>query len=209
MQIIAMITMLSDHLGIVFFKNELVWRLIGRLAFPIYAYCIVQGYKHTRDLKKYMLRLLLIAAISQLPFMLALGIMGFNAVATLLVSLIVLYLLDKRRSLLLFPAIVVIAIMLELLNFDYGLYGLVLVLIFRYVKGSYMVLCHFILNVIFIFYKGWITELISIVSTLFLVYSPWLYSAFDRVKVPKWLWRSFYPAHLTVIAVVYFILRST
>jgi hypothetical protein len=205
MQILAMLTMLSDHLGIVFFKNELIWRLIGRLAFPIYAFCIVQGYKHTRDLKKYMVRLLIIAAISQLPFMLALDIMGFNAVATLLVCIIVLYLLDKRKGLHMIPVVAVIGVMLEVLNFDYGVYGLILVLIFKYTKRGYMVLCHFLLNIIFAIYKGWATELLSIISTLFIVYAPWIYSAFDRVKVPRWLWRSFYPAHLTVIMAIYFI----
>jgi hypothetical protein len=207
MQFIAMLTMLLDHLGIVFFKNELIFRLIGRLAFPIYAYCIVQGYKHTRNLKKYMLRLLLIAAVSQVPFMLALGIMGFNAVATLLVCIFVLYLLDNWQGLLVFPVIAGMAITMQVLNFDYGIYGLLLVLTYRYTKGGYMVLGHFILNVTFVFYKGWVTEPLSIISTLFIVYAPWLYSAFDRIKVPRWLWRSFYPAHLTLLAVLYFILR--
>jgi hypothetical protein len=207
MQIIAMLTMLVDHLGIVFFKNELIMRVIGRMAFPLYAFCIVQGYKHTRDLKKYMLRLLFIAAISQLPFMLALGIMGFNAVATLLVSLLVLNLLDKWRKLLVIPVIAGLAIMMEMLNFDYGIYGLILVLIFKYTDGGYMVLNHLLLNIIFVFYKGWVTELFSIVTTLFIVYAPWLYRAADNIKIPRWLWRSFYPAHLTVLAVIYLILR--
>ncbi|QGQ93929.1 conjugal transfer protein TraX [Paenibacillus psychroresistens] len=208
MQFVAMLTMLSDHMGIIFFKNELIWRIIGRLAFPIYAYCIVVGYKHTRDLKKYMLRLLLIAAISQLPFMLALGIMGFNAVATLLVCIVTLYLLDKWKWLVI-PVITGLAVMLEVLNFDYGLYGLILVLIFRYTKGGYMVLSHLLLNIIFVFYKGWVTEFFSIIATLFIVYAPWLYKAADNIQIPRWLWRSFYPAHLTVLGVIFLIIRES
>jgi hypothetical protein len=205
MQIVAMLTMLVDHLGIVFFKNELIWRVIGRLAFPIYAYCIVVGYKRTRDLKKYMIRLFLIAAISQVPFMLALGVMGFNAVATLLACIVVLYLLDKQRWFVFVPAIAAISAMIEIINFDYGLYGLALVLIYRYTKGGYMVLGHLALNFAFIFYKGWITEIFSIVSTMIIVYSPWLYKLVDRIKVPRWIWRSFYPAHLSLIAIFVFL----
>ncbi|KEQ26856.1 TraX family protein [Paenibacillus tyrfis] len=53
MQLIAVITMLTDHIGAVFFEDQAIWRVIGRIAFPIYAYGIVMRYRHTRDLKSY------------------------------------------------------------------------------------------------------------------------------------------------------------
>ena len=51
LQLIAMITMLIDHVGAAFFPDQLEWRVIGRISFPIYAYCIVLGYRHTKNLK--------------------------------------------------------------------------------------------------------------------------------------------------------------
>jgi len=61
--------MLLDHIGAVFpaYAPE-SFRLIGRIAFPIYAYMIAQGCKHTKSINKYLLRLSLFALISEIPF---------------------------------------------------------------------------------------------------------------------------------------------
>lgn len=95
MQLIAMLTMLIDHIGAVYYPYDLNWRLIGRIAFPIYAYAIVAGYGRTRSVNRYMWRLLLIAAAAQLPYSATFGVWEVNAVGTLLVSLAVLALLDR------------------------------------------------------------------------------------------------------------------
>ncbi|WJH35603.1 conjugal transfer protein TraX [Paenibacillus sp. CC-CFT747] len=96
MQIVAMLTMLIDHIGFLYFPESPGWRVIGRLAFPIYAYFIVRGYRHTSSVKAYMTRLLLLAAVSQLPYMLALKQTGINAIGTLYVCLLALYLLERK-----------------------------------------------------------------------------------------------------------------
>ena len=69
----AMVFMLCDHLWGASFVSHDVFTCIGRLAFPIYAFMIVEGYFHTRNLKKYTGRLLLFAILSEIPFNLALG----------------------------------------------------------------------------------------------------------------------------------------
>ena len=57
LKIIAMISMVIDHVGDMFFP-ELLWlRMIGRLAMPVFAFCITEGYIHTRNRKKYLLRM--------------------------------------------------------------------------------------------------------------------------------------------------------
>ena len=72
LKIIAMITMIIDHSGDVFnpvlgFKS-VYFNAIGRIAFPLFAFMIVEGYRHTHNIKKYILRLFIAALISEIPF---------------------------------------------------------------------------------------------------------------------------------------------
>jgi len=70
LKIIAIITMFIDHVGYAIFGKFSFFNYIGRIAFPIFAFQISEGYSHTKDLKKYFLRLFIFAIISQVPFML-------------------------------------------------------------------------------------------------------------------------------------------
>ncbi|MEA4898763.1 TraX family protein [Bacillota bacterium Meth-B3] len=72
LKIIAMITMVIDHVGAVFYPGLTVMRIIGRIAFPIYAYCIAVGCVYTRNIAKYALRVLVLAVVSQPIYVIAL-----------------------------------------------------------------------------------------------------------------------------------------
>ena len=67
---IAVIAMLIDHIGLIFFPHLLVFRLIGRLAFPIFAWTIANGYRYTKNKRSYLLRLIFFAIVSQIPYVL-------------------------------------------------------------------------------------------------------------------------------------------
>lgn len=88
LKIIACITMLIDHVAGMLFMDKffsgqmgysyIIMRMIGRMAFPIFAFLLVEGFIHTKDYKKYLLRMLLFALISIIPYNLAFGGQIFN-----------------------------------------------------------------------------------------------------------------------------------
>lgn len=68
LHILAMVLMLSDHTWSALLPGQAWMTCIGRIAFPIFAFMIAEGYRHTRDWKKYAKRMLLFALISEIPF---------------------------------------------------------------------------------------------------------------------------------------------
>ena len=99
LKMIAITTMLIDHIGVILFPNILWLRLIGRLAFPLFAFFITEGFRKTSNLKKYLQRLFILALISQLPYWTALGMdAGLNIFFTLTLGLLALYLRDKYST---------------------------------------------------------------------------------------------------------------
>ena len=68
LKLLAVVTMLIDHMGFTLFPHAVWMRAVGRLAFPIFCFLIAEGCAHTHDKKRYAGRLLLFAVLSELPF---------------------------------------------------------------------------------------------------------------------------------------------
>lgn len=71
LKLIAIIAMLIDHVGATMYPDEIIFRIIGRIAFPIFAFFIAEGFRNTSNRRRYMIRLLLFGLISEIPFDLA------------------------------------------------------------------------------------------------------------------------------------------
>ncbi|MED5019777.1 TraX family protein [Paenibacillus chibensis] len=205
MQLIAMLTMLVDHLGMVWFEGQTWLRVIGRIAFPIYAYALVQGHIYTGSKTMYLTRLFALALLSQIPYQLALNPHGLNVIATLLMAAMVMQLMDQTPSLWVKGSMVIgAAAIMQIFPFDYGAYGLFMVLIFRWFRGERLVAAHLALNLLYLlaYVPGGLVQMLSIAPTLLIVYGPNLWKRLEQIRVRKWLWRSFYPVHLAALAVL-------
>lgn len=131
---IACVSMLLDHVGAVFFPECMLLRILGRLAFPIYCYLLVEGAAYTRDPKKYALRLFLGALLSEIPFdLLFFGKLTWehqNVMVTLLLGLLmILWARTEKRFGFLLP-LCVCFFGAELLRVDYGCWGVALIALF-------------------------------------------------------------------------------
>ena len=73
LKIIALVFMFIDHAGKMCFPNIPEMRILGRIAFPIYAWCMIVGFHYTRSVPKYLLRILITGLVSQPLYMLALN----------------------------------------------------------------------------------------------------------------------------------------
>ena len=68
LKLIAMLSMILDHVSDSFFPDLLWMRALGRMAMPIFAFCVSEGYIHTCDRVRYLLRLFIFGLISEVPF---------------------------------------------------------------------------------------------------------------------------------------------
>ena len=73
LKLLAMAAMLADHIGYLFFPQALWMRCVGRLAFPIFAFQVAEGWYRTCNRRRYFLRLALCGLLSEIPFDLAIG----------------------------------------------------------------------------------------------------------------------------------------
>ncbi len=151
LKIIAILTMLIDHIGVLLLPELSILRTIGRISFPIFCYFIANGYRYTSNRKKYFTRILIFALISQIPYMFLnygaeMELMHFNVLFLFAYALIVLHFVDRLRAHTIMRYVVtfiltIIPLILQILipNFalSYGTYGIILVLIFYVFKDNF------------------------------------------------------------------------
>ncbi|HEX3075441.1 MAG TPA: TraX family protein [Lachnospiraceae bacterium] len=219
LKIIAILAMLIDHISAIFINDNtpLFWitRGIGRIAFPIFCFLIVEGYYRTSDVKKYLLRLGVFALISEVPFDLCFYGTPFNighqnVFFTLFLGLCTIYGIDKVKKkykgqqmtelMGTFAVAMVAMFASQLLFTDYNIYGILLILCFYMMRGQKIVLA------------------IAIVAITVIMSHPIQYVAvvafvpiflFNGRKGPnvKYLFYAFYPVHLLILYLIQILIK--
>ncbi len=94
LKILAMIAMTCDHVGLQLLPQYPILRILGRLAMPIYAYMVTEGCRHTRDRRKYLLRMAGMALLCQAVYLVAMGSLYQCILVTFSLSICMIYALE-------------------------------------------------------------------------------------------------------------------
>ena len=133
---IAIVSMALDHTGAVLYPSQIWLRCLGRIAFPIFCFLIVEGFFHTHDVRRYMGRLGVFALISEIPYDLAfrgvpLEYAHQNVFFTLLIGIGMVVLLERNREWPVKAVILLLAMWLAvLIRSDYNFRGVLLIFVF-------------------------------------------------------------------------------
>lgn len=148
---IALVTMTVDHIGLFLISPDttlyVMMRLIGRIAFPLFAFMIAEGFLHTSNIKRYMLRLFILGLATEIIFLGLYFFSGFNLthvwflegpgfrmniIWTLLLGLMGLVLIQRYEP---FSILILTALFLVSIVLPYGFYGFGLIMIFGWVQS--------------------------------------------------------------------------
>lgn len=223
LKLIAIVTMLIDHFaagvyadlytkgyliqwGITDYASDIYYicRNVGRFAFPVFCFLLVEGFFYTKSRGKYLRNLVIFALVSEVPFDLLLeegiGFAGQNVFFTLAIALGVIWGITKVKEkftneptvsfFLQGTAIVAGCLLAYGLRTDYSYYGIVLAVIFYYYRNNRILAC--------------------LVGYIWFTFEPWCFPAFiallfyngKRGISLKYFFYAFYPAHLLLLYVL-------
>ncbi len=97
-KIIAALTMFIDHMGLMLFPHDDIFRIIGRLAFPIYAYCIAEGFRYTRNRLRYFLQIFVLGVLCQIVYTIVDGTVYLGILISFSIALILMYFIDCLKT---------------------------------------------------------------------------------------------------------------
>lgn len=190
--------MALDHTGAVLYPSQIWLRCLGRIAFPIFCFLIVEGFFHTHDVRRYMGRLGVFALISEIPYDLAfrgvpLEYAHQNVFFTLLIGIGMVVLLERNREWPVKAVILLLAMWLAvLIRSDYNFRGVLLIFVFYIFHESrwLAVTAGGFWNFL---YQG-VIQKYGVLSVLPLA----LYNG-ERGRKMKYFFYIFYPAHLLLL----------
>ncbi|AMB93656.1 TraX family protein [Aerococcus sanguinicola] len=217
LKLIAMLAMFIDHAAVVFIEPQLlapvtwldfltvssdgpalvylIMRSIGRIAFPIFCFLLIEGFVHTRSVKAYAGRLGILALLSEVPFDLALFRQSLdwshqNVFFTLLAGLLALVTLkqDRYRWLKVLGPLLLM-VLAELGRVDYGYFGVALVVLLYLSRQER--LCQAVVGALASLWEG-----PGVLIAYYLIYH---YNGEKGRGNSRWFY-FLYPAHLLIYA---------
>lgn len=231
LKLIALFFMICDHFGKMLLPNVPEMRVLGRIAFPLYCFCIVAGACYTHSFPRYALRILLVGLISQPLYMLALNHTWSepNIFLTLLLGILALWGIREKKfaSHIWAPALALVSA--NVLRCDYGWRGVLLIILLYGAKDSKAAIAA--VMTAFCLFWGTNSGAVDAFFGLRFDFLKWegvgsILAAFFRlqglailalpfmlipmrfeIRLSKWLGYALYPAHLAVLIILRYILR--
>lgn len=203
LKLVAIVLMVVDHVGYQLMGNDVVMRSIGRLAFPMFAWCVVVGSEYTHDIKAYMKRMALFYFVTQPCYVLSFGRTWsqHNIYLTLLLGLIAIWAIRDRE----YWALPMTLLAAYFMNPNYGMDGVYVIILFYLVRRSKLLAA--LVMTAFCLYWGrnsltiltigdWKLGMQSLAAlSLPLIILP----THTGIRLNKYVFYAFYPAHMLVI----------
>ncbi len=233
LKLFACLFMLCDHIGVVFFPDLVIFRIIGRLAFPLFAYFIAEGCRYTKNKLRRFLSVFVLGILCELFYVLFSGAYYGNILLTFSASILLVYLLNTVKSaflrksryafVLLFAFVVALCVVYaycEFVGLDYGFFG-VLTPIFcvlfddignftekLYDKFSRKTVSVFMLMLALVMLALSKSSPDYQLWSLFSIPILLLYSGERGKYSMKYFFYVFYPAHLVLLQGIYFLIYN-
>ncbi len=206
LKLIAFASMFCDHIGVIFFPGVRWMRVIGRIAFPLFAWCVAVGALRTRDIRRYALRLLFAGLVSQPLYALALRhpMTQLSIFGVLLLGLLACW--GIRENALWLTVLSFIAG--AALQMDYGVRGVALIVLFFLLQDSPIALS--VCFAAFCWMWGQTSTsvltagpfVIRLQQCALLALPLILIPAVRKFRLPAWIEYAVYPGHLLILGLI-------
>ncbi len=222
LKIIAAVSMLLDHIGFFLFGGVPIFRMLGRLAFPIFAFFIAEGARYTRCRRGYLVRMICFGVLCQIPAFIFEPRQPLNIFITFALSIIFIYLFDwlkvkKERNEIYIPLIVTVLalalvfIFTRLVVIEYGFIGVMLAPLASIPKTGKSDPLDIPYRILFALpaFIALSFEYIGLYQPLCLLAIPLLllYSGERGALNLKYLFYIFYPAHIVILYGIMYLIK--
>ena len=207
---VAMIIMVIDHVGDSFFPGQTWMRAVGRIAMPVFAFCVSEGFMHTHDRGRYLLRMLIFGLISEIPFDLfaagkLIDLSHQNIMLTFAWALTGLICYDKitAKELTAFRNIAAAFVLLRflagsvILGLDYNMTAVALIFVFRLLRDKPVPVRNIAAAAVHAALRNRGVNWFGLLGFI-----PILMYNGKRGRGYKWLFYVFYPAHMLLIFLI-------
>ncbi len=210
LKILALVTMTADHVGLQLLPQYPILRIIGRLAFPVFAYMIAEGCRYTRDRRRYLLTMALMALAYQLVYFFAMGSLYQGIFVTFTLSTALIFSLDRALekkdgpswalAVGVFLSAVILSVLLPMWTqtdfaIDYDIWGILLPVVVYYMPTREWKLVGAAVCLVALAFMWGGRQWYSLLALIPLA----LYNGKRGKYRMKYLFYIYYPAHLAVI----------